>query len=268
MSSGFIHGIEPSAPPSLDAHWFLFEGRELLVIEASGGGAAPARPSQVPEEAHYLGQLEGRACFAARAAASEVDGAVPMNLRAVWGPLPEALWWVAGTAVQILEWDRTHRFCGACGAPTARAPGERARRCEACRLSFYPRVSPAVICIVRRGDEALLARARAFARDFYSTLAGFVEPGETLEEALAREIREEVGLEIQNARYFGSQPWPFPHSLMVGFTAEWASGEIRADGREILDAQWFRPDALPNIPPRLSISRRLIDWWIEQARPS
>jgi NAD+ diphosphatase len=127
----------------------------------------------------------------------------------------------------------------------------------------YPRIAPAIIVLVRRGDEALLARGARFPAAFYSTLAGFAEVGESLEETLAREVREEVGIEVKNARYFGSQPWPFPHSLILAFTAEWAGGEIVADGVEVLDAQWFRADALPPIPPRVSIARQLIDAWLD-----
>jgi NAD+ diphosphatase len=132
----------------------------------------------------------------------------------------------------------------------------------------YPRISPAVIVLVRKDDEALLARNARFPLPFYSTLAGFVEIGESLEQTVAREIREEAGIEVKDVRYFGSQPWPFPHSLMVGFTARWAGGELRADEREILDARWWRADALPQVPPPLSIARRLIDAWVDEVTGS
>ncbi len=144
-----------------------------------------------------------------------------------------------------------------------RVEGERCFKCPACGTLAYPRIAPAIIVLVRRGDEALLARNARFPGAFYSTLAGFAEVGETLEESLAREVREEVAIEIKLPRYFGSQPWPFPHSLMVGFHAEWAGGEIQADGKEILDARWFTVDALPKIPPKVSIAGRLIASWIE-----
>lgn len=185
-----------------------------------------------------------------------------MGLREVFPVLGEAQWLAAGRAVQIVEWAATHRFCGRCATPTVRVDGERCMKCPACGLTAYPRIAPAVIVLVRRGVEALLARGARFPRPFYSTLAGFVEVGESLEETVAREIREEVGVEVTSLRYFGSQPWPFPHSLMVGYTAEWAGGDIRVDPAEIVDAQWFRADALPTIPPRLSIARRLIDAWL------
>lgn len=265
MTPGFVFGVEPPSPPDLSALWFLFDQSALWVQERDGR-AELAQPRSVPGGAHFLGTLEGRPCFCARVPQDAVPDALPLGLRDAFGAIPEPLWWIAARAVQILEWARTHRFCGSCGQPTVLVGADRSMRCEACRLSFYPRVAPAVICIVHRGKEALLARSKAFVRNWYSTLAGFVEPGESLEDTLAREIHEEVGVEIQNPRYFGSQPWPFPHSLMVGFTAEWRSGEIRIDDKEILDARWFHVDALPMIPPRFSIARSLIDWWVQQAR--
>jgi NAD+ diphosphatase len=174
---------------------------------------------------------------------------------------------VAGRAWQIAHWDDTHRFCGRCGGRVERKSTERAKRCPDCELTTFPRVSPAVIVLVRRGRQALLARsARATAAGvpFYSTLAGFVEAGESLEETVVREIREEVGITVKDLRYFGSQPWPFPHSLMVGFFAEYDSGELKVDGEEILDARFFDANELPMIPPRLSIARHLIDAWLAE----
>lgn len=188
------------------------------------------------------------------------------GLRELWAALGEASWHTAGRAVQLAEWARTHRFCGRCATPTERVEGERCLRCPSCGLLAYPRISPAVIVLVRRGDEALLARGARFPLPFYSTLAGFVEVGESLEQTVHREIREEVGVEVDRVTYFGSQPWPFPHSLMVGFNCEWVSGDIQADGTEILDAQWFEADALPSVPPPLSIARRLIDAWVEDVK--
>ncbi len=138
---------------------------------------------------------------------------------------------VAGRAVQIVEWDETHRFCGRCGGPTERVPGERARLCTTCGHSAYPRIAPAVIVRVTRGDALLLARGRRWTEPIYSLVAGFVDPGESLEETVAREVREEVGIEVGDIRYFASQPWPFPHSLMLGFEAEHAGGEIRSTTR-------------------------------------
>jgi NAD+ diphosphatase len=196
----------------------------------------------------------------AAGAALEVEG-----LRKLWGALDEDLFFAAGRAMQIALWAQTHRFCGRCGAETRRDERERCARCPRCGLGSYPRISPAIIVLVRRGEEALLARSPRLPAGTYSTLAGFVDVGESLEETLAREVREEVGIEVKNPRYFGSQPWPFPHSLMLGFMAEYAGGVIAVDGDEILDARWFRADALPQVPPPLSIARKLIDAWISEA---
>ena len=179
--------------------------------------------------------------------------------RALYSRVDEEVFSVVGRSLAIAEWDTLHRFCGRCAQPTLLVPGERARRCSVCRTPFYPRISPAIIVLITRGEEMLLARNASFPDAFFSTLAGFVDVGESLEQTVAREVREEVGLEIQNLRYFGSQPWPFGRSLMVGFTAEHASGEIRVDGQEIAEAAWFTRDRLPRIPPPLSIARRLID---------
>jgi NAD+ diphosphatase len=180
----------------------------------------------------------------------------------------EETWTVAGRAVQLVEWDRTHRFCGRCGEATEVAPSERARRCPACSLLAFPRLAPAIIVLVERDDgRALLARGAAFPIPMYSCLAGFVEPGETMEQAVHREVHEEVGIEVEDVRYQASQPWPFPHSLMLGFTARYAGGELHLDEREILDAGWYEPDDLPMIPPAMSIARRLIDDWLARAEP-
>ena len=209
----------------------------------------------------HLGLLDGVPVegIAVGADVRAPEGFAFVGLREAFGLLGEVEWNVAGRAVQLLEWDRTHRHCGACGIETTSLAEERARRCSACGLMAFPRLSPAVIVAIERGDEILLARGPSFAPGRYALVAGFVEAGESLEDAVAREIREEVGIEVDRITYVASQPWPFPHSLMVGFFARHAGGEIRVDDREIEDARWFRADAMPGIPPRLSIARRLID---------
>jgi NAD+ diphosphatase len=218
-----------------------------------------------PQAAHYLGRSAGEDCFALHAGRSVVKEPWSVQgLRALHGHFDDATFAVAGRAIQIATFGVTHRFCGGCGGATVTVVGEHSVRCDACALAFYPRIAPAIIVLVRRGDHALLARAPRFPPGMYSTLAGFVEPGESLEETLIREVREEVGVEVTNVRYFGSQPWPFPHSLMVGFVADHAGGEIRVDGVEIVDAEWFLPRSLPTVPPRSSIARKLIDAWVEE----
>jgi NAD+ diphosphatase len=173
--------------------------------------------------------------------------------------LPERLLATAARASQVVEFGRTHRHCGRCGATTRDRPDERAKECTACGYVVYPRVSPAMMALVTRGREILLARAHRFPQGMFSALAGFVEAGETIEDCIVREVREEVGLEVGQLTYFASQSWAFPHSLMVAFTAEYAGGEIRCDDAEIAEARWFPADAMPALPPSVSIARRLID---------
>ena len=230
-------------------------------------GTASADPSW---SAHFVGLVDGAAWWAVDVpvGTDPSDGAA-LDLYSFHGRASEHEWLAAGRAVQLVEWARTHRFCGRCGEPTEPSPSERAMRCPACSLLAFPRVAPAMITLVTRGDagpdqEALLARGVAWNVPMYSCLAGFVEPGESLESAVRREVREEVGLSVRNPTYRGSQPWPFPHSLMVGFRAEYDSGEITCDPTEIREAAWYRRDALPPIPPKISIARRLIDEWLAE----
>ena len=197
--------------------------------------------------------------------------ALPQGLRAAglrqwFGALDDDAMSIAMRAVQMLEWDRTHRHCGACGTPTEQAARERAKRCPACNLTVYPRISPAMMVLVTRGRELLLGRGVNFPPGRYSALAGFLEAGETIEEAVIREVREEVNVEVTNLRYFGSQSWPFPNSLMIAFQAEYAGGEMRHDPAELADAQWFTPENLPQLPPPLSIARALLDATLAELR--
>ena len=234
---------------------------QVIVLDEHPDDVAPTAPRQV------LGTLDGAACWAVDLDGDSVpdvdlDGLLP--LMGLYGRVDDERWTLAGRAVQLVEWDRTTRFCGRCGTDTEPAPGERARRCPACGLLAFPRLAPAVITLIERGDEALLARGRAFPVPMYSCIAGFVEPGEDLEQAVRREVHEEVGVTLGDVRYASSKPWPFPHSLMVGFEAEWAAGDIVLDETEIVDAQWYRPDALPMIPPGMSIARTLIDRWLDR----
>lgn len=241
---------------------FYLVHRKGLIVRRDGDVVALTTDA----EAAALGVTGGEDVGAGeKAAAFDSEPVAPYavaGLRELFMVLGEERWHAAGRAVQIVEWARTHRFCGRCATPTERVAGELAMKCPACGLTFYPRLAPAVIVLVRRGREALLARGARFPLPFFSTLAGFVEPGETLEQTVAREVREEVGVEVNNVRYFGSQPWPFPHSLMVGFIADWAGGEIKVDPVEIVEATWFEPENLPVIPPKISIARRLIDAWL------
>jgi len=275
------------AEPSGEAHWFVFRGDKLLVELGP-----PERPSDDPRfrlrpawarlplrKSHdslyertlrtlYLGRLGGVDCFAAELAAeAEVPAGLAWEgLRPLFSVLDDDYFALAGRAFQLLEWDRNHQFCGRCGTPTEPKRDERVRVCPACKLSAYPRVAPAVMALVKKQHHILLARSPHFPSGMYSALAGFAEPGESLEQCLAREVAEEVGVRVDRARYFASQPWPFPHSLMIAFVCEWRSGEIRPQAGEIEDARWFEVLQLPKLPSRISIARRLIDAVVEEVK--
>jgi len=220
-------------------------------------------------EWHYLGQLHDAHCVAVSLADTVqlLDDLPAVGLRTLFFRLDEPLLALAFRAFQVVEFDRTHRYCGRCGTPTREKAGERARECPACGYAVYPRVSPAMMALVIREREILLARAPHFVPDVYSALAGFVEPGETIEDCLHREVREEVGIEVDDLRYFGSQSWSFPHSLMIAFTARYAGGTLRPDPAEIADAHFFPIDALPKLPSSVSIARRLIESTVARLRP-
>ena len=245
---------------------FAFSGNQIVW---SGSDEAPAIPGHAALKAagiagawHFMGDLEGVPCVAMTLPdGSELPaGFSAAGLRSLFFRIPDTMLALAGRASQVVEWDRTHRFCGRCATPTRDKTYEYAKECPKCGLTAWPRVSPAMMALVTRGRDMLLARSRRFANtSMYSALAGFVEAGETIEDCVAREVREEVGVEVTNLRYFGSQSWPFPHSLMVAFTAEYAGGDIRLDDDEIVEARWFAADALPQMPPSVSIARKLID---------
>ena len=214
-----------------------------------------------PRRSQYLGLYGGRHSYAAEIAEEHAlpEGWTALGLRDLFGLVESTVAALSGRAYQLLEWDRNHQFCSRCGTPTEPRGDERSRACPACRLTTYPPVTPAIMILITHGRKLLLARKKAFPAGRFSALAGFVEPGEMLEDTVIRETREEVGVEVKNIRYFGSQPWPFPHSLMVAFTADYAGGELRPDGVEIEEARWFDPEELPKLPGSISISRRLID---------
>jgi NAD+ diphosphatase len=278
----YEHRVNCEAPG--EAHWFVFRGSDLLVelgpmTQPSDDPRVRARPAwaKLPLQKNhnwlgpdavrtlYLGRLAGSDCWAAELPkdATPPAGMSFEGLRTLFSVLDDAHFALAGRALQLVDWDRTHQFCGRCGTPTAPKPDERVRVCPACKLSAYPRVAPAIMALVHRRnrgrDELLLARSHHFPPGMYSALAGFVEPGESLEQCVAREVGEEVGVRVERLRYFASQPWPFPHSLMIAFVCEWRDGELRLQDAEIEDAKWFEVLQLPKLPSRISIARRLID---------
>ncbi len=251
---------------------FAFRKNELLIVRHGDTIEIPSYAQL--EQLHldldletYLGDLDGSDLIAwelSERAEEFPAGWELAGLRSIFGAVDDQLFALAGRAVQLLDWRRNHRYCGRCGTRTEMVDGDRATRCPNCGLFNYPRLSPAVIMTVERGDAILLAHGVHFQSGMYSCVAGFVEPGESLEEAVAREVREETGIEVENVRYFGSQPWPFPNSLMIGFNATYAGGEIVLEDAEIGDANWFTADAMPQLPGKISIARRLIDDWLER----
>jgi NAD+ diphosphatase len=267
----FKADFKPPSEKPLSALWFIIsEGSLLTRVEADrysvpSTADLEARQLKLSHEI-YLGTLDGRPCYAGALEKGKLpdENFKLKNLRALFGSIPEDLIWIAGRANQLIFWHLSHRYCGKCGRKTDDKTDELAKICPDCRNINYPRLSPAVIVAVLKDDRILLARNKRFKYPFYSVLAGFVEPGESLEQCVKREIKEEVGISVKNVRYFGSQPWPFPDSLMIGFLADHAAGEITVDGSEIVEAAWFSKDNLPNIPPRISIARQLIDWFTQK----
>ncbi|AKG36763.1 NAD(+) diphosphatase [Paenibacillus durus] len=264
----------PAVTADLDfggsAYWFIFSSGRLLVTESAGIIGIPLAQSAEqlridPVRTLYLGTFEDTPSFAAevRPDAAEPEGMVFRPLRSLYDEVDEDLFHLAGKAIQMLAWDDTHQYCGRCGTQTMLSEIERSRKCPNCGLVNYPRLAPAVITAILKDNQILLAHARHFQNNMYGLIAGFVEPGETLEDCVKREIMEEVGIKVNNIRYFGSQQWPFPHSLMVGFLADYESGEITVDGEEIVHADWFEPGNLPVIPANVSIARKIIDWYVE-----
>ena len=217
---------------------------------------------------HFLGYVSGIPIFVNEVdpEADEPENFAFDNLWAFLGQVDEATFYLIGRAKQIVDWFRTHKYCGQCGEPTGAAESDRSRKCDNCSQMFYPRLSPSIIVLITRGEEILLAKNANTKNNFYSTLAGFVEPGESLEETVHREVFEEVGLKIKNLQYFKSQSWPFPNSLMLGFHAEYESGEIVIQEEEIADAQWFHYTEMPNRPAMVSISGWLIDAYIKSLK--
>lgn len=247
-----------------EAYWIVRFDQRILIDTSSPGGPGFPSHSSFLEHEHtppiMVGQWQGLACYATEVSQLPEDfpgELVPLRqVFSVAGPEAFAL---AGRATQLIDWQASHRFCGRCGSQTQLMHHEYVMHCNSCGLNSYPRISPAVMVLVRRGFQLLLARSPHFRPGVFSALAGFVEAGETLEECARREVMEEVGIEIGPMRYFESQSWPFPNSLMIAFVAEYAGGEINPDPREIEAADWFDIDNLPRLPDHVSIARRLID---------
>ena len=224
------------------------------------GHAEAAQFNGTASKVHYMGRMADMPCFAVETAG--LEGETFGGLRSLFGHTDNLTFSLAGRAAQIVDWYRSHQFCGRCGLAAIEHSQDRAMICEVCKIHSYPRLSPSIIVLIHRQGEVLLARNQRFPQGMYSTLAGFVEPGESIEETLIREVKEEVGVNVTNLEYHGSQPWPFPNSLMLGFHAEYESGDIVLQEEEIADAQWFDCQQLPMIPGKVAISRWLIDAYL------
>jgi NAD+ diphosphatase len=266
----FQSALTPQPRHATNAWWFVFRKDKLLIKSLPGGVTIPhsSDAAAIREKLmriQYLGTFGETGCFVAEVdeGLDDPQGMLFHDLRPLLGLLSDELFSLAGRAYQILYWDRAHQFCSRCGARLHHKKDERAKECQQCSLIDYPGASPAIIVAIVKGREILLARARRFTALYYSVLAGFVETGETLEDCVRREVKEEAGIEVDSITYFGSQPWPFPNSLMIAFTAKYAGGEISIDATEIVDARWFAPDKLPEVPRNGTIARRLIDWFVE-----
>ncbi|WP_323814751.1 NAD(+) diphosphatase [Cellvibrio sp. NN19] len=237
-----------------DAEGYLFLAQESHLFSLK---------SEATSE-HYLGVLNGEDLWVRVFA----EAALPetyqwRGLRSQLELLSPEAFQLAGRALQIAQWFYDHRFCGRCGQKTTQDHIDRAKVCIPCDLRFYPRLSPCMIVLVTRGDELLLAHHQRASRVMYSTLAGFVEAGESVEDCVKREVMEEVGIRVDKLEYFRSQPWPFPGQLMLGFFAEYAAGEIQIDPTEIVDAKWFRYDQLPQTPAPASVAGQLIAHYVK-----
>ena len=271
LEADFLPGI--NAPESFDKSFHIvISDDEILTID----GQYPWRPLTGDEwrwldierlETHYLGSVNGVPVFTEEVDpdSDEPEGYEFATLWSFLTGVDQSVFYLVGRAKQIVEWHRNHHFCGQCGKQTESSTFDRSRKCPDCSLMFYPRLSPSIIVCVNRGEEILLAKNAQARGNFYSTLAGFVEPGESIEETVHREVFEEVGIRVTNLKYFGSQSWPFPNSLMLGFHAEYESGDLVLQDEEISDAQWFHYTDLPNRPAMVSISGWLINDFIKRA---
>lgn len=252
----------------MKTYWFIFCKEELLLQHIGNeyyipcSEHAPIKLSPWNTLIH-LPDMNGCSCRAIRidAPVTNVPGFEMMGLRVSFDVLSEQQYLMAGKAAELLYWDVNTKFCGVCGGPM-KFHTDISKRCTNCGKEVWPQLATAIIVRVERGDEILMVHGRNFRGNYYGLVAGFVETGETLEECVAREVWEETHVRIKNIRYFGSQPWPYPCGLMIGFVADYDGGEIHRDVSELSDAQWFSRNHLPDIPGKASIARQLIDDWL------
>lgn len=273
MSSRYVPSLVLPNEYDGEIIWYVFRGHDLIVLEPNDGSyvSVPvvrdlSELGLKPIRTQVLGQLDGRpVCSAEVDESAELPvGYAAYSLRRLFGRMEQLPFDLAGTAYQIAQWDKNHQFCNACASPLEYRQGARCKACPKCKIDYFPKISPAMIVLVEDGDQLLMARHSRLPPGMYALIAGFLEPGETLEQCVQREVFEETGLEVDDIRYFGSQPWPFPHQIMLGFFARKRAGEIQVDLEELEDARFFSRNDLPMLPPPISIARRLIDAWLEK----
>lgn len=248
--------------------YFIFCKDELLLTDRNEvpTGNEPPITLEPWQKLHRLPCLNDMPCFTARIDAPVVvEGLKMMGLRATFDVLPKSVYQMAGKAHEILYWNSNTKFCGVCGAPM-KLHTDISKRCTNCGKEVWPTPATAIIVAITRNNnqEILLVQSKNFRSDYMGLVAGFLETGETLEECVRREVMEETHLRIKNLKYFSSQPWPYPCGLMVGFTAEYDSGELHLQTSELRKGGWFRHDQLPEIPGKVSLARQLIDHWRDQ----
>lgn len=255
--------------------WFLLTAGKVLLYRRSGKYSVPMAeeaPAAVDGMTHEVGQYQNAMCKAAEVAHAESievvsaesgdDGAVWIGLRETYNLIPVELYKLAGRGAELVYWDLNTRYCSVCGTATV-VNTKISKKCPHCGREIFPQLSPAILVMIHKGEQILLVHARTFKIPFHGLVAGFVEPGETLEECVVREVHEETTLEIENVRYFGSQPWPYPCNLMIGFEADYVSGDITFADNELTDGRFYSRNELPLIPQKLSLARKLIDSWLE-----
>lgn len=265
----FIPQIIPYSNKTSDDFWFIFYKQKLLVKNENNKITIPTYKDLLDNNIKinnefYLGLFNNISCYTMKVnnELSHAPSFEFMELRSFGLLVDEEMFLLGGRAFQLLNWDETHQYCSKCGNKLELHNSDRAKVCTKCDISYYTKICPSIIVAITKGDEILLAHNNHFPNGLYSLIAGFVEAGETLEEAVKREVLEEVGVRVCNIKYFTSQPWPFPNSLMMAFTAEYLSGDIKADGVEIGHAAWFKADSLPLIPAKISVARKLINAFI------
>jgi len=253
----FVIALKPEGKGKEE--WYIFSGDLLLVKKENK--ALPNSSLLNLQQNLYIGKQNKKHLYAGEVEKGQEapSGWIWSSLRDLYQFMSRDQFSIAGRALQLIDWDRKNKYCGRCGKQTQHRDYERCRECPSCNQLAYPILTPVAMALVQRGSQILLARGSHFPNKMYSILAGYADPGETLEQCVMREVFEEVGLKVNNIRYFGNQPWPFSRSLLIAFSCDWVEGEIQIDSAEIEDANWYDRNHLPELPPPLSIARMLID---------